>query len=99
MTAGEKEAACQCRLSDRLSSGTRRSSEKAGVADKFPHHAGHGLGLAHPENPYFVRGANETLLAGDVVTLEPGRCTSKTWAACCIENNYLVTEKGFVRSG
>ncbi|GIW81602.1 MAG: hypothetical protein KatS3mg105_3409 [Gemmatales bacterium] len=29
------------------------------LADHFPHHAGHGLGLSHPEAPYFVRHANE----------------------------------------
>ncbi len=34
---------------------------RAGVAGAFPHHAGHGLGLTHPEAPYFVREANETL--------------------------------------
>src|SRR4029077_9447103 len=34
---------------------------KAGLAANFPHHAGHGLGLTHPENPYIVRTANETL--------------------------------------
>ena len=31
---------------------------KAGYT--FPHHAGHGIGLSHPENPYFVRHATET---------------------------------------
>ena len=34
--------------------------DKAGYV--FPHHAGHGIGLSHPENPYFVRHATETLL-------------------------------------
>ena len=46
--------------------------EEAQLADHFPHHAGHGLGLAHPEAPYIVRTANETLMEGDVITLEPG---------------------------
>ena len=46
--------------------------EQAGMADHFPHHAGHGLGLTHPESPFIVRHADETLRAGDVVTLEPG---------------------------
>src|SRR5260370_6545322 len=45
--------------------------EKAGMADSFGHHAGHGLGLSHPEAPYLVRHADETLRAGDVVTLHP----------------------------
>jgi Xaa-Pro aminopeptidase len=69
--------------------------ERAGVADLFPHHAGHGLGLSHPEAPFFVRHANETLLAGDVVTLEPGLYAEK--CGIRIEHNYLVTDTGFER--
>jgi hypothetical protein len=70
--------------------------ERAGVAQYFPHHAGHGLGLTHPEAPFFVRGADETLLAGDVVTLEPGLYIDGI-GGIRIEHNYLVTEKGFER--
>jgi Xaa-Pro dipeptidase len=70
--------------------------EKAGVAEYFPHHAGHGLGLTHPEAPYFVRHATETLLTGDVVTLEPGLYIPGT-GGIRIEHNYLVTEQGFER--
>ena len=68
--------------------------ESAGVGDKFPHHAGHGIGLSHPEAPFFVKHANETLLAGDVVTLEPGLYIDNV-GGLRIENNYLVTETGF----
>ena len=70
--------------------------ERAGVAEHFPHHAGHGLGLTHPEAPFFVRHATETLLAGDVVTLEPGLYVTGV-GGIRIENNYLVTEQGFER--
>jgi Xaa-Pro aminopeptidase len=70
--------------------------EKAGVAEHFPHHAGHGLGLTHPEAPYFVRHADETLLAGDVVTLEPGLYVPGL-GGIRIEHNYLVTERGYER--
>ncbi len=70
--------------------------EKAGLADSFPHHAGHGLGLAHPENPYLVRHATETLLAGDVVTLEPGLYVQGI-GGVRIEHNYLITEEGYER--
>ena len=67
---------------------------KEGVADDFPHHAGHGLGLTHPEAPFFVRHADETLLEGDVVTLEPGLYVPGV-GGIRIENNYLVTKAGY----
>jgi Xaa-Pro dipeptidase len=70
--------------------------EKAKLAEYFPHHAGHGLGLTHPEAPYFVRGAHETLRAGDVVTLEPGLYVDGI-GGIRIEHNYLIAEDGFER--
>lgn len=68
----------------------------AGKAEYFPHHAGHGLGLSHPEAPYFVRHATETLMAGDVVTLEPGLYVPGV-GGIRIEHNYLITESGYER--
>jgi Xaa-Pro aminopeptidase len=70
--------------------------EQAGVAEHFPHHAGHGLGLSHPEAPFFVRHATETLHAGDVVTLEPGLYVPGL-GGIRIEHNYLITDYGFER--
>jgi Xaa-Pro dipeptidase len=72
------------------------SFAQAGVAEYFPHHAGHGIGLTHPENPYLVRHADETLLAGDVVTLEPGLYIPGI-GGLRIEHNYLITDAGFER--
>jgi Xaa-Pro aminopeptidase len=69
--------------------------EKAGVADAFPHHAGHGLGVMHPEAPFIVRRSDETLLAGDVVTLEPGLYVPG--GGLRIEHNYLIEETGYER--
>jgi Xaa-Pro dipeptidase len=95
MAAGEKElragAAC---LS--VYGAVRSAFEKAGVAEHFPHHAGHGLGLSHPEAPYLVRHADETLLAGDVITLEPGLYITGV-GGIRIEHNYLITESGYER--
>jgi Xaa-Pro dipeptidase len=68
----------------------------AGMGEYFPHHAGHGLGLSHPEAPYFVKAANETLLAGDVVTLEPGLYVPRV-GGIRIEHNYLITQTGYER--
>lgn len=95
LAAGERElragAACLA-----VYNAVRGVFDKAGVADAFPHHAGHGLGLSHPEAPYFVRHADETLQAGDVVTLEPGLYVAGV-GGIRIEHNYLVTENGYER--
>jgi Xaa-Pro dipeptidase len=95
MAAAEKELAAErsCRT---VYEAVRGVFEKAGVAQHFPHHAGHGLGLTHPEAPYFVREADETLLAGDVVTLEPGLYVPGV-GGIRIEHNYLVTPRGCER--
>lgn len=95
LAAGEAElkagAACQA-----VYDAVRGAFARAGMADSFPHHAGHGLGLCHPEAPYLVRHSNETLLAGDVVTVDPGLYVDGV-GGIRIEHNYLVTEQGFDR--
>ncbi len=68
----------------------------AGRADAFPHHAGHGLGLAHPEPPILVPHSDDVLLAGDVVTLEPGAYVAGV-GGLRIEHNYLITDDGYER--
>jgi Xaa-Pro aminopeptidase len=68
----------------------------AGRAELFPHHAGHGLGLAHPEPPILVPESTDTLRAGDVVTLEPGAYQEGV-GGMRIEHNYLITESGYER--
>jgi Xaa-Pro aminopeptidase len=65
----------------------------AGMADHFTTHGGHGLGISHPEPPYIVRHSTETLVAGDVVTLEPGLYVDGI-GGLRIENNYFVTATG-----
>jgi hypothetical protein len=95
MAAGEQElrAGAACRT---VYDAVRDVFEKAGMADYFPHHAGHGLGLTHPEAPFIVRHATETLEAGDVVTLEPGLYVPDV-GGIRIEHNYLVTGQGYER--
>jgi hypothetical protein len=95
MAAGEKELAAErsCRT---VYEAVRDIFDRAGVAQHFPHHAGHGLGLTHPEAPYFVREADETLLSGDVVTLEPGLYVPGV-GGIRIEHNYLITSRGYER--
>jgi hypothetical protein len=95
MAAGERElrAGNACRT---VYQAVRDAFDRAGVAEHFPHHAGHGLGLTHPEAPFFVREADETLLENDVVTLEPGLYVTGV-GGIRIEHNYLVTGKSFER--
>jgi Xaa-Pro aminopeptidase len=95
MRSGEAElkagASCQT-----VYDAVRGALAAAGLADSFPHHAGHGLGLSHPEAPYFVRKSSETLVDGDVVTLEPGVYVDGV-GGIRIEHNYRVTPTGFER--
>jgi Xaa-Pro aminopeptidase len=93
MEAGEKtlRAGTPCLT---VYQAVRQVFEQAGMAEYFPHHAGHGLGLSHPEDPYLVRQANQTLLAGDVVTLEPGLYVPGV-GGIRIERNYLITDQGY----
>jgi Xaa-Pro aminopeptidase len=60
------------------------------------HHAGHGLGLEHPELPILVSDSDDALQAGDVVTLEPG-CYIPGTGGIRLEHNYLITQTGFRR--
>ena len=66
--------------------------DQHGFGDGFSHHAGHGLGLGHPEAPFFVPDSDEELIDGDVVTLEPGcyepGCSGR------IEHVFLITKSG-----
>ncbi len=70
--------------------------EEAGIAGHFPHHAGHALGLMHPEPPFFVPESQELLQEGQVVTLEPGLYDPAV-GGMRIEDNYLITADGFER--
>jgi Xaa-Pro aminopeptidase len=95
MAAGEKvlHAGTPCRA---VYDSVRGVFEKAGVAQYFPHHAGHGLGLEHPEAPYLVREATEVLQSSDIVTLEPGLYVPGV-GGVRIENNYLIQDDGYER--
>ena len=66
----------------------------AGVADAFPHHSGHGIGLGHPDPPYLTPESDDTLAEGDVVTLEPGLYIPGE-GGMRFERNYLITAGGF----
>ncbi len=57
------------------------------------HHAGHGLGLEHPEPPILVSESDDVLIVGDVITLEPG-CYIEGQGGMRFEHNYLITDTG-----
>lgn len=94
MEAGERElragASCQS-----VYDAMRGVFEAANVADYFTTHGGHGLGAAHPEAPFIVRHSTESLISGDVVTLEPGLYINDIGIR--IEHNYLITDTGYER--
>ena len=69
-------------------------SATLGLDKYFPTHSGHGLGLGHPEPPYFVPESSDTLQAGDVVALEPGLYVEGT-GGMRYERNYLITADGY----
>ena len=60
------------------------------------HHAGHGLGLAHPEPPILVPESEDELVVGDVVTLEPGLYVEGI-GGIRLEHNYLITAESSMR--
>lgn len=57
------------------------------------HHAGHGIGLAHPEPPILVPDSTDTLKTGDVVTIEPGLYVEGI-GGIRLEHNYLIEASG-----
>ncbi|MEY2725496.1 MAG: hypothetical protein RLZZ458_1363 [Planctomycetota bacterium] len=69
--------------------------EQAGFGP-LVHHAGHGLGMEHPEPPILVSESEDILQTGDVITLEPG-CYIEGCGGVRLEHNYLITPDGHRR--
>lgn len=65
-----------------------------GMSAGFSSHVGHGLGLSHPEAPFIVPKGTESLLVGDVVTIEPSQFQAGV-GGMRFEHNYLITPSGF----
>src|SRR5262245_65622811 len=69
--AGRAVVAADVRCAD-VDRASRDVIAEAGWADAFSHSTGHGVGLEIHEDPRVAATADDTLLIGDIVTVEPG---------------------------
>lgn len=71
----------------------RRVLQDAGLADRFIHRTGHGIGLSVHEEPYIVAGNGTVLEPGMAFSIEPGVYFPGEWGAR-IEDIVVVTDDG-----
>jgi Xaa-Pro aminopeptidase/Xaa-Pro dipeptidase len=83
-------AGVSCGEIDRVARGVL---EEAGLGDYFSHGTGHGVGLDVHEGPRLAPGKEDLLLAGMVVTVEPGVYIPGLWGIR-IEDTVRVAEEG-----
>ncbi len=95
LEAAEQELAAGADVSD-IDGVARETLASAGYEDGYPHAAGHGVGLSVHEPPKISGSVDETLEAGNVVTLEPGVYRDGEFGVR-IEDIYVIREGGAER--
>ena len=81
-------------LSDQGYSTRLDTPDKQHPAEGYSHVLGHGVGLEIHESPWLDMGNRETLVAGDVITIEPG-LYFKDLGGVRLEDIVLVTDDGY----
>jgi Xaa-Pro aminopeptidase len=82
-----------CDLFESAGYATQRTTDSDDDLDGFQHSLGHGVGLDVHEAPPLGLGGNDTLVAGDVLAIEPGLWDERV-GGVTFEDLVLVTETG-----